>query len=156
MHVVWVLECGIQTLISHRPPFLFWTNGAPHQSGFKFHIIALSLLCAMFLVHLFFSKESIDCFHDIIYRLLVPWSQWLLLWQSISYFTFAKFLYLDFYILISFHSPFILHSYPMVLLRLLLSEFFLVSNYHVWLVGQNLSVPLDSTVLLHLHIHKPP
>jgi len=28
------------------------TNGAPHHSGFKFHIVALSL-CAMSLVQLF-------------------------------------------------------------------------------------------------------
>jgi hypothetical protein len=38
------------------------------------------------------------------------WPQWLLVWQSISYTTFSEFLYLDFYTLISFQFPFVLHS----------------------------------------------
>jgi hypothetical protein len=36
-------------------------------------------------------------------------------WQSISCSTFSEFLYLDFYTLISFQLPFVLHSYLMVL-----------------------------------------
>jgi hypothetical protein len=39
-------------------PFLWyfcsWTSGAPHHSGFKFHIVAISLLWAMSIVQLFF------------------------------------------------------------------------------------------------------
>jgi hypothetical protein len=34
--------------------FFSWTNVTPHNSGFKFHIIALSLLCAMSLAQLYF------------------------------------------------------------------------------------------------------
>jgi hypothetical protein len=51
------------------------------------------------------------------------WPQWLLVWQSISCSTFAGFLYLDIYILISSQPHFILHFYLMVLLHQSVSRF---------------------------------
>jgi len=40
----------------HRFPFIWyffsWTSGAPHHSGFKFHIVAFSLLCTISSVQL--------------------------------------------------------------------------------------------------------
>jgi len=58
--------------IYHRFPFpcyfSSWTSGAPHHPGFKFHIVALPLLWATSLVHLFFCTESTECFPGIVSR----------------------------------------------------------------------------------------
>jgi hypothetical protein len=64
-------------------------------------------------------------FPDILvnFCLQFRWPQWLLVWQSISCSTFSEFLYLNFYTLISFQLPFILHSYLMVLLHQSISRF---------------------------------
>jgi len=106
--------------------------GAPHNSGFQFQIVALSLLCVMSLVQLSFCSESIERFPSVVSRQFVAlqiqcqWPQCLLLWQSTSYSTVTEFLCLDFYILIYFHTPFVLHSSPLVLLRQSTSKFYVI------------------------------
>jgi len=75
----------------------------------------------MSLVQLFF-RESIEWFSGIVSRyisvlqLKFQWPQWLLVWRTISYTTFAEFLYLHFYILI-YQPPFVLNPCSIVLLR---------------------------------------
>jgi hypothetical protein len=44
------------------------------------------------------------------FYLQFPWSQWSLVWQSISRYTFSEFLYLDFNILISSYYYYSIHS----------------------------------------------
>jgi hypothetical protein len=139
----------------HRFPFHWyfssWTIGAPHHySSFKFHIVALSLLCAMSLIQLFF-REYIECFTGFVYKcfnrlVTIPVALWLLVWRNISYHTFTEFLYLDFYILTSFQSPFVLYSYLIVLLCVSINKFCLVFNYYIWPIGQNLSMCLNPWV----------
>jgi hypothetical protein len=51
------------------------------------------------------------------------WPQIVTGMTSISCSTFAEFLYLDFYILISSQTPFVLYSYVMVLLHQPISRF---------------------------------
>jgi hypothetical protein len=77
------------------------------------------------------------CFSHL---LQFQWPHCVLVWPSISCSKLAEFLYLDFYILIYFQLPFVLHYYPMGLLRLSMNKFCLVFNYYVWPVGWNLSV----------------
>jgi hypothetical protein len=55
-----------------------------------------------------------------------------------SHYTFAEFLYFHFYILISFQPPFVLHSSPMLLLRLF--------NHYILSIGQNFSVRLHPLI----------
>jgi len=57
--IIVIVVIGIIIIIMsyHMLPFLwyyfFWTNIAPYHSGFKFQIVAFSLLCATSLVQLF-------------------------------------------------------------------------------------------------------
>jgi len=47
--------------------FSSWSNGTLHHSSFKFQIVPLSLLCAMFLSQLFFfGRESIEFIPGIV------------------------------------------------------------------------------------------
>jgi hypothetical protein len=91
-----------------------WTSGAPHHWGFKFQIVALSLLMchALSTACLFFfflggGRESVEFFLVLFLDILIvpylqlQWPQWFLVWWSISYSTLAEFLCLNFYILIS-------------------------------------------------------
>jgi hypothetical protein len=93
--------------------FCSWATGEPHHSGFKPQIVALSLWCVMFLVRRFFAQNLLNVvlvffqiFLTIIYSSRGPNDCWL--WQSISCSTFAVFLYLEFYILISSQPAFVL------------------------------------------------
>jgi len=119
--------------------FSSWTNGAPHHSGFNFQIVALSILCAMSLVQLSFVHNLLNAllvlFTDtsLVLQLQFQWPQWLLVWRSVSYSTLAEFIYLDFYILVYFHSTFVLHSHSLVLLRPWISKYYQSCfNYQVW------------------------
>jgi len=46
-------------------------GGAHHHSGFKCQIVSLSSLCAMSLVQLYVSRESIQCFTNIVSRMFL-------------------------------------------------------------------------------------
>jgi hypothetical protein len=60
---------------------------------------------------------------------------------------------LKFCILISFRTPSVLHSYPMVLLRLSVSKFFLVFyNHCVWPIFQNLPISLYPLIPQYCYI----
>jgi hypothetical protein len=111
--------------------FLPWyfcsgASGEPHHSGFKSQLVALSLWCVMFLVWQYFVGSLLSVvlvlFPGIFvnFCLQFRWPQWLLVWQSISCSTFSEFLYLDLYTLISFKLPFVLQSYLMVLLIIII------------------------------------
>jgi hypothetical protein len=109
--------------------FSSWVSGESRHSGFKSQLVALSLWCVMFLVCQFYVgnllRVVLVLFPDIFvnFCLQFRWPQWLLVWQSILCFTFSEFLYIDFYTLISFQLPFVLHSYLMVLLHQSISRF---------------------------------
>jgi hypothetical protein len=68
-----------------------------------------------------FCRESVVCYPCSVSRFLnfylqFPCPQRLLVWQTISCSTFAEFLYLDCYILISSQPPFVLHSCPIIII----------------------------------------
>jgi hypothetical protein len=71
-----------------------------------------------------FCRESVECCPGIVSRyfckllLTIPVAPMIsIMTKSISCSTFSEFLYLDFYTLISFQLPFVLHSYLIVLLH---------------------------------------
>jgi hypothetical protein len=82
--VIIIMATIIIIIISHnRFPFLWyfssWTTGAPHHSDFKFQIVALSLLCVMWLLQLEFCIESIGSFPGIVSGYYYYWAgiaQW--------------------------------------------------------------------------------
>jgi len=96
-----------------------WSNGAPHHSGFKFHAVAPSLLRV---------NALLVAFTDILLVLWLQfqWSHRLLVWRRFPCSTFAEFRHSDFDALIYFQPPFALYSYPMVLILLSISEFYVL------------------------------
>jgi hypothetical protein len=69
-----------------------------------------------------FCRGSVECFLGTVYRyflvlyLQFPWTQWLLVWRSISCSMFAEFLYSNFCMLTSSQLPY--HRFPFQLLLL--------------------------------------
>jgi hypothetical protein len=110
-----------------------WASGAPHHSGFKLRTVALSSVCAMFPGWQFLAMNLWNAclvFLPGIFSvlwLLFLWPQWLLVPQNITCSTFAGFLCIDFYILISFPLIYVLHSCLMALIHLSVCKFFLFS-----------------------------
>jgi hypothetical protein len=126
-------------ILSQETPQDTGHNG---RSGFKFHTVAMSLAQQFFVENLLNALLLLfpDVFSLPVTIPVVPM-------------TFAKFLYLDVYILIPFHPRYVLHSYPTVLLHLPIANFICpIFNYYVWHIGQTLSICLHPLIPQYCYI----
>jgi hypothetical protein len=123
-----------------------------HHSGFKSQIAALSLWCVMFLVWRIFVQNLLMlcwyCFYTFLKLYLqFPWPQWILLRQMISWPKSAEIIYLDFYILISFQPPFVLHYYYYYYYYYYITLVLSLNKELNWIELQNLRLQLSEREL---------
>jgi hypothetical protein len=120
--------------------FSYWNNDAPRHSGFKFQVLALSLLCEMTIVQLFLVFTGMT--NHFIFHI-----RWICIFRLLYFNLFSA----------SFCVIFLSDDIATSTGKQIWSVLFF--NYYVWPISQNLSlccVPLHSTALLYLHVHTLP